>query len=241
MAVFLEVTLLTEAATLLAAFGTPRFGTRAAFAVGFNLLFLIALLYALTAPASTLRTALGLLMLAIYLLHMDALLLFFSQRTAAPKLDARLSPVERWLLPFLMVNLVGFGYGLPFYFAFRNPAPLGLADAAAILVYLVGTFFHAGGDFQKLRFKARPENRGRLLTHGLWGLCRHPNYFGDFLIYLAFALLAQNPWAFVAPLLNFLQYRFDAIPKNEAWARERYGAAWDAYARRVKTFVPFLY
>jgi len=42
---------------------------------------------------------------------------------------------------------------------------------------------------------------------------------------VAFTLLAYSIWAWIAPLLNFLQYRFDAIPKNEAWARERYGHA----------------
>ncbi len=238
---WLLVLLLVESAAALALLLTRRFGLRAAFFVGFNTLFLVALLYTFTAPASTPRAALALALLASYLLHMNALLFLFGERTAVPKLEARLRPGERLFLPLLLVNGVGVGYGLPFYFISRNPAPLGLWDGAALLVYLGGTLLHLGGDLQKIRFKSRPENQGKLLTTGLWGLCRHPNYFGDFLIYVAFALLAQNPWAWIAPLLNFLQYRFDAIPKNEAWAREGYGAAWDAYARRVKMFVPFLY
>ena len=82
-------------------------------------------------------------------------------------------------------------------------------------MYGIGTLVHFGSDYQKQRFKARPEFQGKLLKTGFWALCCHPNYFGDFLIYIAFALISGNLWAWVAPVLNFLQYRFDAIPKSE--------------------------
>ena len=67
----------------------------------------------------------------------------------------------------------------------------------------------------KAAFQGPAEFQGKLLETGFWALCRHPNYFGDFLIYIAFALIGGNLWAWVAPVLNFLQYRFDAIPKSE--------------------------
>jgi protein-S-isoprenylcysteine O-methyltransferase Ste14 len=71
-------------------------------------------------------------------------------------------------------------------------------------------------------------------------LSRHPNYFGDFLIYVSFALLGGSVWGWVAPLAILLQYAFDAIPKSERWAAERYGSEWEAYTQRTKAFVPFV-
>ena len=66
------------------------------------------------------------------------------------------------------------------------------------------------------------------------------NYFGDFLIYISFALVGGSIWGWVAPLLNLVQYAFDAIPKNEKWAAERYGSTWEAYKAKTKAFVPYL-
>ena len=53
-------------------------------------------------------------------------------------------------------------------------------------------------------------------------------------------MIGHSVWGWVAPLLNVLQYVFDAIPKNEQWAAERYGAAWESYRARVKAFVPYV-
>jgi len=46
--------------------------------------------------------------------------------------------------------------------------------------------------------------------------------------------------AWAAPLVNLLQYAFDAIPKNERWAAQRDGHAWEAYKSKTKAFLPFL-
>ena len=87
----------------------------------------------------------------------------------------------------------------------------------------LGTVIHFTADLQKKRFKAKPEMKGVLLDQGLWRYSRHPNYFGDLLVYIGWALFAANPWAWLSPAVNLAQYAFDAIPKNEKWAAERYG------------------
>lgn len=61
---------------------------------------------------------------------------------------------------------------------------------AGALVCLVGFIFEAGGDFQLTRFKQNPENKGKLLSTGLWSITRHPNYFGDTLQWWGFGLFA---------------------------------------------------
>ncbi|MCX6124774.1 MAG: DUF1295 domain-containing protein, partial [Proteobacteria bacterium] len=89
----------------------------------------------------------------------------------------------------------------------------GLAFAlVGTLVWIIGFVFEAGGDFQLKVFKQNPENRGKLLTTGLWSLTRHPNYFGDacqwwgFGIF-AFSYLPIGALTFVGPIIMTLFIR----------------------------------
>ncbi|WP_279580750.1 DUF1295 domain-containing protein [Fodinicola feengrottensis] len=56
---------------------------------------------------------------------------------------------------------------------------LGIVAWVGAAIWLVGFFFEAVGDLQLVRFKARPANKGVVMTEGLWRYTRHPNYFGD--------------------------------------------------------------
>jgi len=212
--------------------------TYLAFLLGFNTMALVTAIYIRYGLVNP-RTVIVALLLGIYLVRMNWVLLRWTGGTALGKLDRASLPMKI-LIPVVLTNTAGWAYCLPFFFATRNPAPLGAADYAALAVYIVGTVFHFGGDLQKQRFKADPANRGRVLDTGLWSLCRHPNYFGDFLIYVSFALIGGHAWAWIAPLLNLLQYASDAIPKNERWARRTYGEAWAEYKDRTKVFIPFI-
>ncbi len=84
------------------------------------------------------------------------------------------------------------------------PAQLIWLDYLAMVVWGLGFFFEAVGDWQLARFKARPENKGRLLTSGVWRYTRHPNYFGDAAQWWAFylvALAAGGWWAIFSPII----------------------------------------
>ena len=215
--------------------------TNIAFAAGFNTMLLVTGVYVLKSPPLNARQIIILVMVLIYLGHMNWLLLFQNKHTAIAKLDTKLLPFQKYLLPIMLTNIVGWGYCLPFYFGAQKVTTLGLADGIAILVYVVGTIVHFGSDYQKQRFKARAGAKGKLLETGFWALCRHPNYLGDFLVYIAFALMGGSVWGWVAPVLNFVQYRFDAIPKSERWAEEHYGTQWKEYSKRVKMLIPYVY
>jgi steroid 5-alpha reductase family enzyme len=211
--------------------------TLVAFVAGFNTMALVAGVFVWHAGLGP-RGVIVIAMVTAYLLRMNWLLLFWSGQTAVSKLDERTPNSQKLWLPFVLANTVGWAYCLPFYFATRNAAPLGLMDAIAVGIYVVGTVLHFGSDYQKRRFKLRPNAKGMILDSGFWALCRHPNYLGDFLIYVSFATVGGSIWGWIGPVLNLLQYAFDAIPKNEAWAAERYGSAWDAYRARTKAFIP---
>lgn len=214
--------------------------TLGAFVTGFNVMALVTAVFVWHHGLRA-RAVVVIAMVAVYLLHMNWALLVWTRQTALGKLDARTPLGQKLVLPLVLANTVGWVYCLPFYFATRNTSPLGWMDAAAIGVYAAGTVFHFGGDYQKHRFKLRDGGRGRILDTGFWAVSRHPNYFGDFLIYVSFALVGGSIWAWAAPLTNLLQYAFDAMPKSEKWSAERYGADWQAYKARTKAFVPYLF
>lgn len=64
-----------------------------------------------------------------------------------------------------------------------DAAPMPIAYGLGVVAWAVGLYFEAVGDLQLARFKADPENRGRVLDTGLWPYTRHPNDFGDFMVW----------------------------------------------------------
>ncbi len=121
---------------------------------------------------------------------------------------------------------------------------LGVLDAVAVLVWLVGFVFEAGGDAQLSRFLADPANRGKVMDRGLWALTRHPNYFGDTVVwwsYLVLALAVGAWWgAFGTVLMSLLIVKVSGVALTErrmgrpGSTREGY----DEYVRRTNAFFP---
>jgi steroid 5-alpha reductase family enzyme len=79
------------------------------------------------------------------------------------------------------------------------------SDIAGLAVWLVGFTFEALGDAQMARFKADPDNRGKVMRSGLWRYTRHPNYFGDAMVWWGFWLIALGApggaWTVVGPVI----------------------------------------
>lgn len=121
-----------------------------------------------------------------------------------------------------------------------EPFP-GWLDGLAILVWSAGFIFEAGGDWQLSRFKADPANRGRLLTQGLWRYTRHPNYFGDALVWWGFYLFAVAAgawWTIFSPLLmTYLLRRVSGVTMLERSLRET-KPGYAAYIAQTNAFFP---
>lgn len=96
---------------------------------------------------------------------------------------------------------------LPVQVAQASPVPADLTwlDGLATLLWVVGLLFEAVGDWQLARFKADPAQRGMVMNRGLWAYTRHPNYFGDAVVWWAFYLIAlATPggfWTAISPAL----------------------------------------
>jgi len=80
----------------------------------------------------------------------------------------------------------------------HNQPPLGYLDYIFSALWLIGFIFEAGGDFQLARFKKNKDNKGKVMNKGFWRYTRHPNYFGNSVIWWSLGLFGiVNGYYFV--------------------------------------------
>ena len=81
-----------------------------------------------------------------------------------------------------------------------------LLDGLGFLLWAVGFYFEAVGDVQLARFKSHPANRGKVMKSGLWSQTRHPNYFGEFLMWWGvYCIVLSTPgnwWTIISPIVT---------------------------------------
>ena len=124
---------------------------------------------------------------------------------------------------------------------------LGTVTAIGLVVWVLGIGIEATADAQKSRFRADPANKGRFIQSGLWSWSRHPNYFGEILLWVGVAIVALpvlRGWQWVtliSPLFVFLLLkRVSGVPLLEKSADERWGGdpEYEAYKARTPVLVP---
>ncbi len=108
-----------------------------------------------------------------------------------------------------------------------------------LIVWIVGFIFESLGDKQLKEFKSKPENKGKLMTIGLWSYTRHPNYFGEATqwwgIYLISISNLNNLWLIFSPIVITLLVRFvSGVPLLEKKYEGR--EDWKKYKRRTSIF-----
>ncbi len=123
----------------------------------------------------------------------------------------------------------------------RASTPINALDIAAIALFLVGSYFNTGGEWQRKRFKDKQKNQGKLYTQGLFSYARHINYFGDTLWVTAWAVLTRNTWSLIIPVALAAAFVFAFIPPLEKHLKARYGAQFESWAKHTKAFVPFIF
>jgi steroid 5-alpha reductase family enzyme len=146
---------------------------------------------------------------------------------------------------FLLQGILQFIVALPVQLGqIGTPAaPPGVIATIGALIAAGGIIFETVGDWQLVRFKNNPENKGRVLDTGLWRYTRHPNYFGDACVGWGLFLVAlETPlglWSLPAPvLLTFLLTRVSGVPLLEdQLSKTRPGYA--EYVQRTPAFIPW--
>jgi steroid 5-alpha reductase family enzyme len=131
----------------------------------------------------------------------------------------------------------------PLQAALSGAGALNALDLAATAMIATGILFEAVADTQLTRFRADPDNRGRVLDSGVWAWSRHPNYFGDFLIWWGFFVLgiaASGPWwTILGPIaMSALLIHYSGAGLMEDTIKHRRPGYAD-YVRRTSIFVPW--
>jgi steroid 5-alpha reductase family enzyme len=123
-------------------------------------------------------------------------------------------------------------------------APLGILEKFAAGVWLISMIGEAIADQQLNAFKKKPENKGKTCREGLWKYSRHPNYFFDWQLWVAYAVFAlASPWGWlglISPaLILYFLLSVTGIPATEAQALRSRGNEYREYQRTTNSFVPW--
>ena len=142
---------------------------------------------------------------------------------------------------FVFQAVLAWIIAMPLWPALTTVTPFGIWDVIAITLWSIGMFFESVSDWQLARFKNNPENRGKVMDKGLWRYSRHPNYFGESLIWWGvylFAVSAGAWWTILGPLLiTWLLLKFSGVVMLEETIVERRPAYRD-YIARTNAFFP---
>ncbi len=132
--------------------------------------------------------------------------------------------------------------------AARNPGPLGLGDLAGLAVFMMATAGETLADRQLGLFRRDPTHRGKICERGLWRWSRHPNYFFEWLGWLAYPLIAidwsgNDLWGWFAltgpAFMYVLLVHVSGIPPLEQQMLRSRGEAYRAYQARTRPFLPW--
>ena len=150
--------------------------------------------------------------------------------------------LKAFLNVYMLQMVVMFVVALPIIAFSGKPADIGVFSLLGSIVFIIGYLFEVIGDEQLRRFKALPVNKGKIITTGLWRYTRHPNYFGEAMIwwgiYLTVLEAPGTAWTFIGPLLITLFLRYvSGVPLLEKKYKDR--EDFKAYKPVTPVFVPW--
>ena len=148
-----------------------------------------------------------------------------------------------YFIVFLMQGVLLLVIAAPLLAAQTAGAPPRLTwlDYLGVALWSVGFVFEVVGDWQLMRFKAQPENQGKLLTTGLWRYTRHPNYFGDATLWWGYFCIAAATgawWTLIGPVvMTILLLKVSGVSLLERNLKKT-KPGYEDYVRRTSAFIP---
>lgn len=202
------------------------------------------------APQASARSFLLLALTGIWALRLGT---YLARRVHRAGKDGRFDEIKvsfvrflnAWTLQGLWVVLT-LGAGLAAMTA-TSRLPLDAWALAGALVWVLGFTFEVVADLQKSRFRADPANADRFIRNGLWAWSRHPNYFGEIVLWVGVALIAYpvlGGWQLVTLIspvfVALLLTKVSGIPLLEKRAEEKWGGQpdYEAYKANTPVLVP---
>jgi steroid 5-alpha reductase family enzyme len=210
-----------------------------------------ALVYAAMWPALSAR---GVAMTLLTLAWALRLGIYITLRNRGHREDRRYQQMRQrhgprfWIkslyLVFGLQSLLGWIVTAPLLVGMAGTRAWGWLDGVGAALAAFGIVYEALADAQLARFKAEPDQHGRVMDRGLWRYSRHPNYFGEFCVWWGLWLLAvagagwASAWAVVSPaLMTVLLLRVSGVTLLESTLRER-RPAYGGYIARTNAFFP---
>jgi len=195
------------------------------------------------------RALLLLAMVAVWAVRLGS---FLFRRVHRAGKDDRFTEIKQSFVRFLLAwTLQGLWVSFTLAAALaaittRATKPLGIAAWIGLAIWIIGFAIEITADMQKKRFRAVPENKGRFIQSGLWGWSRHPNYFGEIVLWIGVAVVAApalQGWQWVmliSPVfVTLLLTKISGIPILERRADKTWGGQpeYEAYKSRTPTLI----
>jgi len=134
----------------------------------------------------------------------------------------------------------------------QDTTPLGPADYAAVAFWILGFMIEFCADNEKFVFRSNQDNRSKFITSGIWAYSRHPNYFGEILMWAALALSAgftkdikghASPlFAWLSPVFTaFLLLFVSGVTMVEKAGNEKWGhlPEYQHYVKNTSCLIPW--
>lgn len=155
-------------------------------------------------------------------------------------------PERYWWFSYFQVFLLQGGLilivSLPLLAININQSGINWLDYIAVLVWSLGFVFEAGGDYQLAQFKKNPKNKGKVLRSGFWKYTRHPNYFGDATVWVAYALFciaSGSYWQIMGTIIMILLIvKVSGVAMLERTLKDT-KPAYREYIEKTHSFIPW--
>jgi len=182
-------------------------------------------------------------MVAIWAVRLSC---FLFNRVLKAGEDRRFREIKKnpplFLFTWMLQGVWVFSSGLAVYITnVRSYDPENEIDASMVIGWIVfafGFILENVADFQKSRWRAKPENKGKWIDVGVWSICQHPNYMGEMLLWLGIYVSnvsSYEGWehiGVISPLFTFALIRFvSGVPTLQTYAKNKWGSnpAWKKY------------
>jgi steroid 5-alpha reductase family enzyme len=157
-------------------------------------------------------------------------------------------PVLSYVTVYLLQGVIMFVVALPIQMGLptlfdSGTSALMTLQISGILCWMIGLTFEAVGDLQLAQFKSKPEHKGQVMDRGLWRYTRHPNYFGDFMVWWGIWLFAassqQHLWTVISPIImSVFLMKISGVTLLESHLKES-KPGYAEYQRKTNAFFPW--
>ena len=211
----------------------------------------VSILAFLMNDSNNLRQLIVLILIMIWALRLGSFL-FLRIRKAGE--DSRFTTIKKdFLVFFLTWNLQGLWvlftlFGALTILTSNNNQNFGILDIIGVLIWVIGFLIEVVSDRQKSEFKSHEFNAGKFIHTGLWKYSRHPNYFGEILLWTGIAIIGISVYSgfgwlgLISPFFVFVMLNYiSGVRLLEKQAEERWGEndLYQLYKSKTPVLFPY--